>query len=308
MTAAMPEGRFLIDGPHPDSAAVQVWANDYIRFERLPDWQKQVRDEIRSRSRQLEPEAGQVLHATFCGTKPPNADVENLVLYNVGTFRVAGRNGIRFEYGDPVPPDPQDVEHRFYYRYALASRWDTFTHWKKGRVLAAFDWTDLGEFKAEKQLAQVWWALWRGDAQPFFPVIAPNAPFGVRIQVRVPHHRQPQPVWGGWVKGIVDGVICAFQTHIDTTVLFEVATRLAKTLPAQPEEIAGYLRDERRAVLGIRPRLASPYQSGVKWDPDDHFCVAGELLAAEAESADEGWAIKGEIFELSRYSAIRSPQ
>ncbi len=102
------------------------------------------------------------------------------------------------------------------------------------------------------------------------------------------------------MKGIVDGVICAFQTHTDTTVLFEVAARLAKVLPAQPEEIEGCLRDERRAVLGARPRLVSPYQSGVKWDPDDHFCVAGELSAAKPESAEEGWAIKGEIFELSR--------
>jgi hypothetical protein len=300
MTAAVPEGRFVIDGPTADSAVVQVWANDYIRFESLPAWQMHVRDEIRSRSRQLEPEAGQVLHATFCGAKLPNADVENLVIYNIDTFRAAGRNGIRFEYGDLVPPAPQGDEHRFYYRYALASRSDTFTHWNKGRVLASFDWTDLGAFKAEKQLAQVWWALWRGEAQAFFPAIAPNTPFGVRIEIRVPHHRQPQPVWGGWVKGIVDGVICAFQTHTDTTVLSEVAARLAKVLPAQPEEIEGYLRDERRAVLGARPRLVSPYRSGAKWDPDDHFCVAGELSAAKPESAEEGWAIKGEIFELSR--------
>ncbi len=107
MTAAVPEGRFVIDGPTADSAVVQVWANDYIRFESLPAWQKHVRDEIRSRSRQLEPEAGQVLHATFCGAKLPNADVENLVIYNIDTFRVAGRNGIRFEYGDLVPPAPQ---------------------------------------------------------------------------------------------------------------------------------------------------------------------------------------------------------
>lgn len=300
MPAAMPEGRFVIDGPNLDNAAIQVWTNDYIRFERLPAWQKHVRDQIRSRSRQLEPEAGQVLHATFCGAKLPNADIENLVIYNIGTFRVAGRNGIRFEYGDLVPPTDQGDEHRFYYRYGLASRADTLTHWQQGRVLAAFGWTDLGAFKAENQLAQVWWALWRGAAQAFFPAIAPDKPFGVRIEVRVPRHRRPQPVWGGWVKGIVDGVICAFQTHTDTTVLPEVAARLAKILPAQPEEIDGYLRDDRRAALGARPRLVSPYRSGVKWDPDDHLCVAGELLAATPESAEEGWAIKGEIFELSR--------
>ena len=104
----------------------------------------------------LEPEAGQVLHATFCGAKLPERRCREPVIYNIDTFRVAGRNGIRFEYGDPMPPAPQGDEHRFYYRYALASRSDTLTHWNKGRVLASFDWTDLGAFKAEKQLAQVW--------------------------------------------------------------------------------------------------------------------------------------------------------
>jgi hypothetical protein len=51
-------------------------------------------------------------------------------------------------------------------------------------------------------------------------------------------------------------------------------------------------------VLGAVHRLVSPYQAGVKWDPSDHLCVAGELLAAEP--VDDRWAIKGEIFELSR--------
>lgn len=293
-------GHFVIDGPTPDSAVVQVWADDYIRFEHLPAWQKNLRDEIRTRSRQLDPSAGEVLHATFSGAKLPNADVENLVLYNIDTFPVAGRNGIRFEHGDSMPPAPDGNEYRFYYRYALAPRADALTHWRKGRTLASFGWINLGAFKSEKQLAQVWLALWRGEAKPFFPVTAPNTPFGVRIEVRPPRRHQRRPVWGGWVKGLVDGVICAFQTHTDTTVLPEAVTRLAKFLPAQPEEIEGYLRDKSRAVLGDRPRLVSPFQSGVKWDPSDHFCVAGKLLAAESESADEGWAIKGEIYELSR--------
>lgn len=300
LTAAVADGHFVIDGPNPDSATVQVWADDYIRFEHLPAWQMHVRDEIRSRSRRLEPEEGQVLHATFCGAKLPNADVENLVLYYIDTFPIAGRYGIRFEYGGLVPPTYQGDEYPFHYRYALASRSETLTHWKKGRLIAAFDWTDLGEFKADKQLAQVWWALRRGEAQTFLPVIAPDSPYGVRIEVRVPRHRRPQPVWGAWVKGIIDGVICAFHAHTDETVLSEVARRLANTLSGQPEDIAGYLRDESRAVFGTKSRLVSPYRSGVKWDPDDHLCVAGELLAAESESADEGWAIKGEIFELSR--------
>ncbi|KUI31610.1 hypothetical protein AU196_10665 [Mycobacterium sp. IS-1742] len=292
------EGQFLLHGPEPDSAVVVAWTDDYIRFERRPPWQERLRHEIRDRCRQLEPSAEQVLHATFGGAKLPNADVENLVLYNIGTFKVAGRNGIRFELADTLPAAPDGADYRFHYRYALAPRSEPFSHWSKGRALGSFDWTDLGVFKSEKQLAQVWLALWRGDCQVFSPVIGPDTPFGVRIEVRAPHRRQR--VWGGLVKGIVDGVICAFQTHTERPVSPEVTERLAKALGVQPEEIEKYLLDRSRGVLGDRPRLVSPYRSGVKWDPSDHLCVGGEFLAAECEAGVDRWAIKGEIFELSR--------
>jgi hypothetical protein len=293
--AAMSQGRFDIHGPVPEDPVVQAWAEDYIRLERRPPWQDRLRDEIRSRCRQLDPSAGQVLHAQFVGSKLPNADVENLVLYNIDTFPVAGQNGIRFEHCDTVP---DGASYPFGYHYALAARGDSFAHWREGRTLASFGWNHLRAFNSENRLAQVWLALWRGEVKTCFPVIAPDASFGVRIEVRAPRGRQP--VWGGLVKGIVDGVICAFQTHSDRPISSEVLERLAKALGVQPEEIERYLRDQSRGVLGARRRLVSPYRSGVKWDPSDHFCVAGELLAAESDSGDDRWAIKGEIFELSR--------
>ena len=95
------------------------------------------------------------------------------------------------------------------------------------------------------------------------------------------------------MKGIFDGVICAFQAHTDTAVLPEVGARLAAVLPPDPREIEHHLLDQRGAVLGAVPRLVAPYQAGVKWDPSDHLCVAGELLA---EPVDDRWAIKGAIF------------
>ena len=93
-------------------------------------------------------------------------------------------------------------------------------------------------------------------------------------------------------------MVCAFQAHTDTAVLPQVVARLATVLPADPVEIEELLLDQRRAVLGVVPRLLYPYRTGVKWDPADHLCVAGELLAAEP--VDGRWAIRGEIVELSR--------
>lgn len=105
-------------------------------------------------------------------------------------------------------------------------------------------------------------------------------------------------MWGGLVKGVFDGVICALQAHTDTAVVPEVAARLATLLPADAADIEERLLDQRRAVLGAVHRLVAPYRDGVKWDPCDHLCVAGELVAAE--SVDDRWSIGGTVVEMSR--------
>ena len=98
------------------------------------------------------------------------------------------------------------------------------------------------------------------------------------------------------VKEIFDGVICAFQAHTDKAVLPDVVARIAAILPADPVEIEELLLDQCQAVLGEVPRLVYLRDVGVQWNPADHMCVAGELLAAEP--ADECWAIRGELVEL----------
>ena len=285
--------RWEIHGPSEGRAVVEAWADDYIRFDHRPPWQDELRDEIRSRCRRLEPSAGQVLQAAVFGAKPSNADVDNLVFYNIDSFSVAGRNGIRFSHGEVPRPAPGGARYRFHYRYAVEPR---------GRTLASFDceWVDLGSFAEEIKLAKVWLALARGfkaeEVQVFMPEIEPETAFAVNVEIRPP--RGKKYVLGNLQKPIFDGVICAFHAHTDSAVLPEVAPRLAENLPAQPEEIEGLLLDRGRAVLGEVGRLVAPYGSGVKWYPSDHWCTAGELLAAEA--ADDRWAFKGKVVEVSK--------
>lgn len=295
IVAPILEGRYEIHGPTEDGSVVEAWSDDYIRLERRSDLQKVLRNEIRSRCGQLDPSPEQVLHAKFFGAKRLNADVENLLFFNIGSFRTAGRNGIRFESRQGVPPAPSGGDYPVGYRYALARRSGTFDHWQPSRTLASFDWIDLGNFAGEKKLSKVWLALSRGQVDVSDSVCPPEAPFALRIQIR-PRLGQ-QPVLGSLVKGVFDGVISAFQAHTDTTVLSEAVSRIATMIPAEPAEIQSHLLDQRRAVLGVSPRLASPYREGVKWDPADHRCVAGELLAAPP--VGPYWAIRGEVIELA---------
>ncbi|MGJ6122883.1 hypothetical protein QN239_09920 [Mycolicibacterium sp. Y3] len=298
--ATLAEGRRAIRMPSAGSPAVQAWADDYIRFGRLPAWQEQLRTEIREACNDLEPNLQQVLHATYFGAKRVNADVENLVLYNIGpSFRLPGRNGIRFEHGTTVPAGPNGDKYAFAYRYEVAARSAHFTHWQLGRTLAAFDWTDFHP-SSDSKLAQVWLALARARAQGLIEVAKPGSAvdtaFAVRVQVRPPQGRQPG--WGDLIKPIFDGVISAFQAHTDATVLPTVTERLAMALDAEPAEIEQHLLDQRWAALGAVSRLVSPYRERVKWDPADHWCVAGELLAADPDGSR--WSIQGELVEVTR--------
>ena len=290
--------QFVVEGPTPDREAVQAWAGDYVRFDRRPPWQQHLRSDLREHCRKLKPAAQQVLHASFLGTKLPNADVENLTIYNIGSFTDAGVNGIRFELGDTVPPAPDGAQYPFGYRYALAPRWDSFTYWEEGRQLARFDWIDLGKFTGEKKLAQVWRAVARGEVQ-VDKAIQPEAPFAVRLEVRPP--KGHAPVWGGLVKGIFDGVICALQAHTGLPLPPEALERLASDLGKQSEAIEKLLIEPRWDVLGKVEKLVSPYRRGVKWNPSDHLCVAGELLAAESVVGDSSWTIRGHVSEVHPY-------
>jgi hypothetical protein len=295
----LPAGRFLVPPPVPGSSVVEAWADDYIHYKPRPEWQTLLCNEIKTRCAHLNPSAGEVLHAAFYGVKPKRMDIENLLLYNIDSFMLAGRNGIRFEHGIAVPPSPDGEVYQVGYRYALAPRSGPFTDWQQGRTLVSFDWTNLGAFRRDKIPAQVWLALARRRGGEPGPALTAGTSFAVKVEIRPPHGKSPG-LSGELVKGIIDGVVSAFQAHTETSTSGEVAARLAKVLPAYPAEIENLLLERRWAVLGPVARLVYLRDGAVQWNPGDDWCDAGELLAAEPKPADKGWAITGQIIQLSR--------
>jgi hypothetical protein len=154
---------------------------------------------------------------------------------------------------------------------------------------------ELGSFTGEKKLEQVWLALSRAAVHISWPVRSPDAPFCVRVRIRPPLGKTP--ALAPLLKGIFDGVICAFQAHSDRMSAHDVAARVAANLPATVPEIETLLLDRDRAVLGTVPRLLHARDRGVAWAPADDLCIAGELLAEEPTG--EGWSISGEIREIA---------
>jgi hypothetical protein len=292
----LPEGRALVVESTTDRREVQVWTDDYLRYGKgqRPPWQQDLRTTLRAHIRELDPAPDQVLHATLCLDKPDAADVENLVLFNIDAFGSAGRHGIRFELGAAVPPAPDGADYPVHYRYALKPRGANFQHWQPVRRLASFDWTDLGASVGDGKVAPVWLALTLRQADVAEIPLAADTPFAVTVEIRPPHNRHPRPDLK--MKAVFDGAIAAFQSHTDTAVLDDVAGRLATVLPCDADQIARHLHNDRRAVLGGVPQLVRPNNAAGVWNPGDHWCLAGQLLAVEP--VDSRWAIRGEVVEI----------
>jgi hypothetical protein len=295
---SVPERPAELRGPSVDLLSVAAWADDYIRFERRTVWQEELRRELRARLRRLDATAGQVLHATFFGRKHHAADVENLVLYNIddtgASFADAARYGLRFELGERCPTSPTGRRYAYGYRYELMSRSAGFQNWREGRELASWGWIDLGAFAGAKKLEQVWLALVRAGLHGASSCRSPDTPFAVLATIRPP--RATTPKLGYLIKGVIDGVVCAFQAHTDVSTVTELAARVSKNVGAPAAEIEAHLMRQETAVLGSAPRLLHARSQGVIWAPADDLCVAGELLTERP--IDSAWALKGKIVEL----------
>lgn len=233
------------------------------------------------------------------GQLPPRTDVENLLLYNFGSFASATRFGVRFEAAANVPAAPDGWTYPYGYRYELAPRGGGYGSWCDGRKLASFGWIDLGELSGEKLCEQTWLALARAQIVVANRPREAATPFSVRLTIR-PRLRATRSI-GGLVKGIFDGTISAFQAQTDASELTELAIGAAKHIPATPAEIESLLVARDKAVLGPVPSLIHRRGAGVQRIPADDFCFAGELLAEQPSGSS--LAISGEILEVAPISA-----
>lgn len=311
--ASSPAGRaWQIAGPSRQLPEVWLWAEQYIPFERLSLGQRDAREELRRRVRLLAAQPGRILHASYDGPKPANADVENLVLYNIdpaagGCFQPAAQHGVRFEMaagprGDP-PPGPGFT---CSYRYRLISAASELSYWRPTRTLARFAGASLGQFPGARRLEQVWLAVHRADPTVSGSQLPDASPFAMFLTLCHPR-ATTAAASPELVKALIDGTSAAFHAHGDPAGLSEIAQRVAASTGELPEAIAQMLADDRQAVLGVPRRLLCLRGTGVQWMPGDHMCLVGQVLCSPAATADD-WTLSGEILALEPRPPARLPQ
>lgn len=291
----MDDERFHVVGD--GATLVEGWSIARLPF--MPtDWRKEFRQRLREEVRHLAAAPGQVLHATLISPDTGTFDAENVLLYNVdlGRLAAASRYGIRFERAlaqPPVCPVALAAVPNYYHRYALASASDPFQHWTAGPVCVRWRCT-LPTSAAAKRWQTVWYALKHGTVEMAEGGVALSGGYGLRVTLRAPVSGTPRVI--DLIKPLFDGVVTALHRH-DGTAEAEVCARLAARLAAEPDEIAGLLREEYGTVLGVR-RLVYLYGAGVMANPQDDWCFAGQLLL-EAVEPGEPCELRVEFFAIT---------
>ena len=290
-----------------ESRRVEAWADVYVQYPPTARSQSELRTDLSRRVGMLEADDDEVLHAVFSGPKHPQADVENLLTYNIDDtgrcFESAARNGVRFEHASSkAGVSPSGLACAYSFRYTLQPTDASFHNWRPTRTLVEFDGLRVAAAASGPRLADVWFALKRSPVTPSRGDGVPDCSFAVMVQVAPP--AGPRPVVVRQVKAIVDGIVCAFQAHGKEATLGEMTRRVAQMTGASEAEVRMHLTDRERAVLGVAKSLLHAWGEVVQWSPADTRCVAGELLMEPASGTD--WTLSGRVVELSRMVASDS--
>ena len=101
-----------------------------------------------------------------------------------------------------------------------------------------------------------------------------------RTAARHPPAERPSAI-PALLKPLIDGVVCAFQTHQDPSTINEASTRIATGTGLERGRVRQALANDDRAFRGPQHRLVSLRGDSVRWAPCDHLCVAGDVPIGE---------------------------
>lgn len=278
----------------------EVWANEYVRNEsRTASPGGYLRRLITDEVRALPKAADRVPYAAYAGQRWQGTDVENLLFNNIdqtlSLFSAPGRQGIRFEDLGPIGPAAPDGTHwRSFYRYHLAEPGQPFATAQAMQLICRTHEATVPDGPA-RLAARIWLAVRRARWQRGLGAPLKDGNFLLRVAVR---GMDP----AASLKAIVDGATAAMQCD-DPDRVRDAVLRLSALIDVNTEELLA-LASTRDAPLGPRSRSSPTSKESlftldgaaqVRVTPDDHRCVAAEVLARDTTARQvtvEVYAVK----------------
>lgn len=280
--------------------AVEAWSTFRLPFQPKGE-ELALRTELAAKISRLTPSRDRILDCIYRSADKTFVDAENVLIYNVGesSFSEVAAHGVRFErvFGEPpTSPEPlrePGAQHHVAYRSAAASA--GFAHWHHGKVIATWS-NAVWPANAGTSPTPFWLAI--RAAGPLTPASSRERSRLIGLRVTVAGGGTPiRPA--KMIKPVFDAAISAFHVHSEPAVMRAAVERLAARGRGDTATLEQLLTDSRFDLLGPR-NLVAPYRSGantdgVKWNPEDERCVAGELRWTPGAQDS---VFSGELFEV----------
>lgn len=252
-------------GVRTTASVVEAWNRVRLSYE--PKAAQQVyRTHLRDALLQLRPLADALLDAEYATPDSDFADLENVLLYNVGArfYMPLASNGIVCR----RVPSPDEL-HRVRYSLSDSHRSEAFD----GEAIARTSVLD----PVREHGPAGWWAGFR----PRLEVSERRDPSGeFTVSVEVGTRWQVRSAMAS-LKPMLDGLISALHVHNGSN-RDHIVRALSHVGP--PSKNWALLTDPRDAVLGER-RLIRPHGAGIAWNPADERCSAFRVLPGHRDAA-----------------------
>lgn len=252
-----------------EEQCLRAWSTKRLPFEPT-GWQREYRNELRSELRAMTAEPTSILYAEYATPDDEFADLENVLLYNLGSgcYAHLARQGIICR----RTPSTDQLHH---VRYAST---DPATVTAPSDQLFAK--VRLIEAPTRRSAAH-WWAALRQQLPPAlespYREKSYDGEFGIRAELG--------SAWKGdiaaSVKAFLDGLVAALHVH-DGSERRRVTAALSTV--GDGDRLWTLLNDPAAALLGRR-QLVRPHRQGIAWCPADERCGYFELVRSRRDEA-----------------------
>jgi len=266
---------FFIKGPDNESNIVELWSSSRLPFEPA-GWLHDMRGVLIEAISQLDTSNTAFLHASYHSEWFELCDLENILLYNVGTgkFKNLCQQGFllerSFRSGTYLPIE--NINYPHYQRYEVSSSEHFPIYWDINNLLAS--WKDIPLRKLTSDAKpHDYWKTFKESNVAISSNVSYSGNFGMDIQVLMPERKGFN--LAAVVKSMLDGIIAAFHVHSGNQMEL-VSERLSRNLSVEAQYVKKLLLDDSCAVLGRRD-LLHQFKNNVQWNPADDKCVAIKL-------------------------------
>jgi hypothetical protein len=241
-----------------------------------------LKDKIRSCLKTLNPSEYSHLKACLTTGTENFFDVENILLYNVGTGAFTHLNLDELSFS--LNRDSKKSKIKYTYSYELISEEE-----QAGTCDTILEFC----FHVEKVTSSMkpldYWYDFKHGIVKITEMINPEE-LGLAIVIEMPEkHRNIVSL----VKPIIDGIISSF--HYQESATHEVIAYIAEQKQISEKEVSSLLTGRDWAFLGERD-IVSKFRTGLKWNPEDEKCTRVNLK--QIIGSDNQVKVYGKAYKL----------